>query len=75
MTEEELKNIEGVIVTAKRLGWNIRHPEEQFVAWKDSGLDENVRGILSILWNFNGVHVFIVDGSELVDPDTIAVAG
>lgn len=75
MTEEELKNIEGVIVTAKRLGWNIKHPEEQFVAWKDSGLDENVCGILSILWNFNGVHFFIVAGSELVDPDTIAVAG
>lgn len=71
MTEAELKPIVGTVVTAKRLGWNVEDTWDNEIPWKDDGLDENVRGTLTIL-KFDGKFSALV-GFEPVDPETIVV--
>lgn len=72
MKQAELEQLVGVVVTAKRLGWDDEETWDNEIEWKEEGLDEEVRGTLTVL-TFDGTFVPLV-GYEPVDPDTIVVA-
>lgn len=71
MTYEELEPMVGVVVTAKRLGWNVDDTWDNEIPWKDDGLDPEVRGTLTLL-QFDNTFSALV-GFEPVDPDSVVV--
>jgi len=71
MTYEELEPLEGVVVDAKRLGWDVDAGWDNEIPWKDDGLDAEVRGTLGLI-RFGDTFAAMV-GAEPVDPATVVV--